>query len=136
VDACVRRDCGEQRFLYQDKALWMADSVIRHASAGSIICSSAPATDAYLMFGLAEAKALILQHRVAVLAIAEAPMTERTLNSDQFDTIIAAAPERIRRSNWKFVEQSADDFAFAFCEVERSSKKLKERMPISVEKPL
>jgi hypothetical protein len=36
----------------------------------SLICSSESAIDAYLAFGLAEAKALIIQHRDAVLAIA------------------------------------------------------------------
>jgi hypothetical protein len=41
------------------------------------ICTSDSAVDAYLAFGLAEAKALIEQHRAAVWAIAEALMVER-----------------------------------------------------------
>jgi hypothetical protein len=39
---------------------------------------------------------LIVRHRAEVLAIAEALMVERTLNSKQIDAIIAAAPERAR----------------------------------------
>jgi hypothetical protein len=81
--------------LLPDDAPWTAHSDIRQARAlASIICTSEAAIEAYLSFGLAEAKALILQHRAAVLAIAEALMIERTLNVEQIDASIAAAPER------------------------------------------
>jgi hypothetical protein len=56
-----------------------------------MICTSAPSIDAYRKFGAEEAKALIIEHRAAVLAIAEALMIERTLNAEQIDTIIANA---------------------------------------------
>jgi hypothetical protein len=52
-----------------------------------------------------------LQHRAAVLAIAEALMIERTLNAERIDTIIAAAPERARRADWALVERNAAAFA-------------------------
>jgi ApbE superfamily uncharacterized protein (UPF0280 family) len=44
-----------------------------------MVCTSEAAIDAYLSFGMAEAKALIEQHRAAVVAIAEALMMYRTL---------------------------------------------------------
>jgi hypothetical protein len=49
-----------------------------------------PAIDACLLFSLAEAKAF---------AIAEALISDRILNAEQIDTIIAAAPERTRRAD-------------------------------------
>jgi hypothetical protein len=90
---------------------WTAHSDVRHARAtASLICTSESAIDHYLSFGLAEAKALIEQHRAAVLAIADALMIERTLNAEQIDTIIAAAPERARRADWARVIENAANF--------------------------
>jgi hypothetical protein len=98
--------------LHPDDAPWIVHSDIRQARAlASIICSNGAAIDAYLLFGLAEAKALIQQHRAAVLAIAEALMVERTLNAEQIDAIISAAPERARRADWTKVMDSAAEFA-------------------------
>jgi hypothetical protein len=77
----------------------------------SLICSSESAIDAYLMFALAEAKALISQHRDAVLAIAHTPMIRRTLDAVMIHHIIASAPERARRADWARVQQNAADFA-------------------------
>jgi ApbE superfamily uncharacterized protein (UPF0280 family) len=90
----------------------MAHSDIRQArKLASIICTSEAAIDAYLSFGIAEAKALIEQHRAAVRAIAEALMVHRTFDADQIDTIIASAPERARRADWIKVLENAADFA-------------------------
>jgi hypothetical protein len=50
--------------------------------------------------GSSEAKPLITEHREAVLPIAEALMVHHTLDAEQIDTIIAAAPERARRIDW------------------------------------
>jgi hypothetical protein len=47
----------------------------------SLICTSEASIDACLRFGAEEAKALIIQHRAAVLAIAEALMVHRTLDA-------------------------------------------------------
>jgi hypothetical protein len=95
--------------LFPDDAPWVAHSDIRQARAlASIICTGEATIDAYLLFGLAEAKALILQHQAAVLAIAEVLMVERTLNAEQIDGIIAAAPENARRADWvKVLERAA-----------------------------
>jgi hypothetical protein len=41
-----------------------------------MICTSDSAVDAYLAFGIADAKALIIHNRATVLAIAEALMIE------------------------------------------------------------
>ena len=49
--------------------------------------------------------------RAAVLAIAEALMIHRTLDAAMIDTIIAAAPERARRADWRCVENNAAEFA-------------------------
>ena len=76
-----------------------------------MVCTSEAAIDAYLSFGLAEAKALIEQHRAAVLAIAEALMVHRTLDAEQLDTIIASAPDRARRVDWAGVLENASEFA-------------------------
>jgi hypothetical protein len=106
VDLCA--GTAAETLLFPDDAPWIAHSDIRQARAlASIICTSEAAIDAYLLFGLAEAKALILQHRAAVLAIAEGLMIERTLNAEQIDSIIAAAPERARRADWVQVLESA-----------------------------
>ena len=59
---------------------------------------------------LAEAKALITQHRAAVRAIADALMIYRTLDSAQIDNIIATAPERARRADWRDVLTRAAEF--------------------------
>jgi hypothetical protein len=48
-----------------------------------------------------------VQHRAAGLAIAEALMIERTLDSEQIKTIIASAPERARRADWTKVTDFA-----------------------------
>ena len=61
--------------------------------------------------GLAEAKALIIRHRDVVLAVANALMTHRTLDAVMNRKIIASAPERARRADWKIVEKNAADFA-------------------------
>jgi hypothetical protein len=110
VDLCA--GTAAETLLYPEEAPWIAHSDIRQARAlASIICTSEAAIDAYLLFGLAEAKALILQHQAAVLAIAEALMVERTLNAEQIDSIIAAAPERARRADWLKVLESATGYA-------------------------
>jgi hypothetical protein len=110
IDLCA--GTAAETLLHPDDGPWIAHSDIRQARAlASIICTSEAAIDAYLLFGLAEAKALILQHRAAVLAIAKALMTERTLNAEQIDAIIAAAPERARRADWVKVSESAAGFA-------------------------
>src|SRR6266851_7394048 len=78
VDLCA--GTAAETLLHPDCEPWMAHSDIRQARMlASLICSSEPAIDAYLMFGLAEATALIVQHRAAVLAIAHALMVHRTL---------------------------------------------------------
>jgi hypothetical protein len=106
VDLCA--GTAAETLLHPDDAPWIAHSDIRQARAlASIICTSEAAIDAYLLFGLAEAKALILQHREAVLAIAGALMGERTLNTEQIDAIISAAPESARRADWVKVLENA-----------------------------
>jgi hypothetical protein len=77
----------------------------------SIICTCDAAIDAYLAFGLAEAKALTTKHGAAVWAIAEALMVHRTLGSTQIDNIIASAPELARRAEWARVLENATEFA-------------------------
>jgi hypothetical protein len=42
----------------------------------------------------------IVQHRAAVLAIANALMIHRTLDAVMIHKIIALAPERARRADW------------------------------------
>jgi hypothetical protein len=61
--------------------------------------------------GLAEAKALIIRHRDVVLAVANALMIHRALDAVMNRKIIASAPERARRADWKIVEKNAADFA-------------------------
>src|ERR1700681_638753 len=75
----------------------------------SLICSSESAIDAYLLFGLAEAKALIVRHRAAVLVIANALLIEQTLDAVMIENIIARAPEHARRAAWRIVEKNAAD---------------------------
>jgi hypothetical protein len=71
-----------KRCLHPDCEPWVAHSDIWLARAlASLICSSESAIDAYLMFGLAEAKALIIRHRDAVLAIANTLMIHRILGA-------------------------------------------------------
>jgi hypothetical protein len=114
VDLCA--GTAAETLLHPDNAPWIAHSDIRKARAiASIICTDEAAIDAYMLFGLAEAKALILQHRAAVLAIAEAPLIERTLNAKQIDTIISAAPERARRTDWSKVLANATGHAVMAC---------------------
>jgi hypothetical protein len=94
--------------LHAERPPWVAHSDIRQArKLASIICTSDAAIDAYLKFASEEAKAIILQHRAAVLAIAEALMSERTLDSKRIDEIIAHAMAREtlkaeieRRAKW------------------------------------
>jgi hypothetical protein len=101
-----------ETLLHPHCAPWVAHSDIRQArKLAAIICISEAAIDAYLRFGAEEAKALIIQHRAAVLAIAEALMVHRTLDTEQIDTIIAAAPERARRADWAGVLENAAGFA-------------------------
>jgi hypothetical protein len=76
-----------------------------------LICTSEAAIDAYLRFGAEEAKALIMQHRAAVLAIAKALMVHRTLDAAMIDDIISRAPERARRTDWSKILENAAGFA-------------------------
>jgi hypothetical protein len=109
VDLCA--GTAAEALLHPACAPWIAHSDVREArKIASMICTSEAAIDAYLAFGLAEAKALVTEHRAAVWAIAEALMIERTLNSDQIDTIIASAPERARRVDWAGVLENAAGF--------------------------
>ena len=109
VDLCA--GTAAETLLHPDCEPWIAHSDIRQARAlASLICSSETAIDAYLLFGLAEAKALIVKHRVAVLAIANALMIHDTLDAAQIDHIIATAPERARRAAWERVAESAASF--------------------------
>jgi hypothetical protein len=106
VDLCA--GTAAETILHPACAPWIAHSDIREArKIASMICTSEAAIDAYLGFGLVEAKALIEQHRAAVLAIAEALMVHRTLDAEQIDTIIATAPELARRADWALVEGNA-----------------------------
>jgi hypothetical protein len=77
--------CGgtaAETLLHPDCEPWVAHSDIWLARAlASLICSSESAIDAYLMFGLAEAKALIIRHRDVVLAIANTLMIHRILGA-------------------------------------------------------
>jgi hypothetical protein len=110
VDLCA--GTAAETLLHPDCEPWIAHSDIRQARAlAGLICSSESAIDAYLMFALAEAKALIIQHRDVVLAIARALMVHRTLDAVMIHKIIALAPERARRAEWACVQQSAADFA-------------------------
>jgi hypothetical protein len=98
--------------LHPECTPWMAHSDIRQARAlACLICSSEASIDVYLRFGAEEANALIIQHRAAVLAIAEALMIHRTLDAERIDTIIANAPERARRADWAGVMENAAGFA-------------------------
>jgi hypothetical protein len=54
---------------------------------------------------------LIIRHRAAVLAIANALMIDRTLDAVMIHKIIALAPERARRAEWARVQISAAQFA-------------------------
>jgi hypothetical protein len=100
-----------ETLLHPHCAPWVAHSDIRQArKLASIICSEA-SIDAYLRFGAEEAKALIIRHRAAVLAIAEALMVHRTLDASTIDDIISRAPERARRVDWRCVENNAAEFA-------------------------
>jgi hypothetical protein len=109
VDLCA--GTAAETLLHPACAPWIAYSDIRQARMlASLICTSESAVDHYLMFGAEEAKALIIEHRAAVLAIAEALMIHRTLNSEQIDEIIAAAPERARRAQWRGVLENAAAF--------------------------
>jgi hypothetical protein len=83
----------------------------RYRALARLICSSESAIDTYQRFALAEAKALIIQHRDAVLAVARALMIHRTLDAVMIHKIIASAPERARRVKWVRVQQSAAEFA-------------------------
>jgi hypothetical protein len=109
VDLCA--GTASETLLHPDCEPWVAHSDIRQARAlASMICSSECAIDAYLMFGLAEAKALIVRHRAAVLGIARALMIHKTLDAKQIHEIIASAAERARRVDWKLVEINAAQF--------------------------
>jgi hypothetical protein len=110
VELCA--GTASESLLLPDEAPWVAHSDIRKSRAlARLICTSELAIDCYLSFGIAEAKALIEQHRAAVLAIAEALMVHRTLDAEQIDTIIASAPERARRADWARVMENAAGFA-------------------------
>jgi hypothetical protein len=55
-----------------------------------------------------------MQHRAAVLAIAEALMVKKTLNSERIDAIIAAARERVRQVELAKVLKNSTGFATMF----------------------
>ena len=105
--------------LHTEGPPWHAHSAIRQArSLASIICSSEAAIDAYLKFAAEEAKAIIVQHRAAVLAVAEALIIHRTLNSTQIDNIIATAMAREimrieieRRKKWATISANAAEIS-------------------------
>jgi hypothetical protein len=110
IDLCA--GTAAETLLHSACAPWIAHSDVREArKIASMICTSDAAIDAYLAFGLAEAKALIIEHRAAVLAIAKALMIERSLNSEQIDNIIASAPELARRAKWADVIANAAEFS-------------------------
>jgi hypothetical protein len=97
----LRAGTAAESLLYLDAEPWVAHSDIAQArSLAGIFCTSESSIDAFLQLGLEEAKALISQHRAAVLAIAEALIVHRTLDGAMIDSIIAAAPERARRADW------------------------------------
>jgi hypothetical protein len=107
----LRAGTAAESLLYLDAEPWVAHSDIAQArSLAGIFCTSESSIDAFLQLGLEEAKALISQHRAAVLAIANALITERTLDGAMIDSIIASAPERARRADWRSVEQNAANF--------------------------
>jgi hypothetical protein len=110
VDLCA--GTAAETLLHPTCAPWIAASDIREArKTASIVCTSEASIDAYLAFGLAEAKALIEQNRAAVLAIAEALMIRRTLDDPyEIDTIIATAPALARRAEWIRVIENAATF--------------------------
>jgi hypothetical protein len=109
VDLCA--GTAAETILHPACDPWIAHSDVNEArKIASMVCTGDSAVDAYLAFGLAEAKALVIEHRAAVLAIAEALMVYRTLNGAQIDTIIASAPERARRADWNVVLETAAAF--------------------------
>jgi hypothetical protein len=115
IDLCA--GTAAETLLHPDYPPWVAHSDIRQArSLASIICTSENAIDAYLKFASEEAKALITTHRAAVLAIAEALMIHRTLDSTQIDNIIAQAMAREtmrieieRRTKWRQILANATE---------------------------
>jgi hypothetical protein len=83
-----------ESLLHPECTPWVAHSDIRQARAlAGLICSSEESITAYLEFGAEEARALILRHRGAVLAIAEALLIHRTLDAAMIDAIISRAPD-------------------------------------------
>lgn len=100
-----------ESLLHPECTPWVAHSDIRQARAlAGLICSSEESITAYLEFGAEEARALILRHRGAVLAIAEALLIHRTLDAAMIDAIISRAPERARRADWAKVTENAAGF--------------------------
>jgi hypothetical protein len=89
---------------------------------GAAFCYSERAITLFIEYARAEAAALIDLHRTAVLAIAEALVSRRTLNGEEIDQIIAAAhardeltAEKSRRAEW--AKAVANAATFEACKV-------------------
>jgi hypothetical protein len=68
--------------LHPECTPWTAHSDILQARVlAGLICSSEAEITAFLEFGAEEARALILRHRIVVLATAEALIVHRTLDA-------------------------------------------------------
>jgi hypothetical protein len=82
---------------------------------GKLVCYSERAINLFIEYARSEAAALIDLHRTAVLAIADALVSRRTLNGEEIDRIIAdahardgLAAEKSRREVWaRTVENAA-----------------------------
>jgi hypothetical protein len=58
------------------------------AAIASIFCRTTRSVDAFIAFARAEARALLIDHRAAVLALADALLHHRTIYAEQINNVI------------------------------------------------
>jgi hypothetical protein len=121
VVECAAGTAAEE--LFCDQAPWYAasDNIDAMAEASWLCGRSFKSIDAFLAFGKIQAAEILLAHKGAVTAIAEALIEKRTLNAKQVDACIAIgeaedalAAEHLRRRQWAEIIAGAESFK-AFC---------------------
>ena len=83
-----------------------------------LVCCSPGSVNAFLDFARREAKAILEEHRSALIALTGALVRERTLSGSQINQVVAEAlafeeraAEQRRREAWKAVQARAATFA-------------------------
>jgi hypothetical protein len=117
---CIELAAGEvgERLLLSDEALLISTHDKKQMNAyASIFCNSPEAVEAFAQLCATMARDFLAPHKAIIAALADVLKVERVIDGARVDAVIAEslawqslADERVRRAEWRRIEQNAAMF--------------------------